>query len=196
MTLVPPYNNPDIMRGQATAGIEIMEESSPAAIFVPVGGGGLITGIALAAKQMDAKVRIIGVEPEWEKDGYDSFYSHTLVHETKLSKSIADAVRIPSIGDIVFPLLCTYVDEIITVSEEQIALATLYSFYMQHITLEPSGALALAGALIYDGKLSSVKKPLVLFASGGNTTPHFLNSLSHKYYEPFEAMLRRSMKAV
>lgn len=164
--LIPPFDHPDVVTGQGTIGLEILDEMTPAAVFVPVGGGGLIAGIATAIKKSNPSVKIIGVEPELEDDACQSFKSGTLVRGTASSTTIADAVKIPCLGTIPYPLIRTYVDDIITVSEKQIAEATLNIVKKTHLLVEPSGALALAGACIY----KPIQGPVVCIASGGNTT--------------------------
>jgi threonine dehydratase len=173
--LVPPYDHPAVITGQGTIGLEILESMDPAAVFVPVGGGGLISGIAMAMKKSHSKAKIIGVEPELENDAWQSFESKTKVTLAKPSNSIADAVRVPNLGDLTFPLMMAYVDDMITVSEKQIAEATLQCL-KTHMIVEPSGALSLAGALVYKSNFSA-QKPVVCIASGGNTTLDFLCKL-------------------
>lgn len=168
MTLVPPFDRVSVILGQGTIGLEILEHLDPAAVFVCVGGGGLISGIAAAIKQINSQVKIIGVEPELENDAWRSFTSGKLVSMSGPSDSIADAVKIPSLGELTFPLMRTYVDEMITVSEEQIARATFLCMETGHLFVEPAGALALAGALLYEKPLAA-NKPVVCIASGGNT---------------------------
>lgn len=159
------------MAGQGTIGLELLEQTSPAAVFVPIGGGGLIAGIATAIKQIDPTVRIIGVEPGWENDAYQSFQLGHRVTLAMTSKSIADAIRVQTLGELTYPIMCRYVDDIVTVSEEEIASATLLAARETHLLLEPSGGLALAAALTYLRPLSQ-DKPVVAIASGGNTTLH------------------------
>lgn len=166
--LIPPYDHPDVITGQGTIGLEILDSLTPAAVFVPVGGGGLIAGIAVAIKKSNPAVKIIGVEPEIESDAYQSFKSGKIVGGGALSETIADAVKIPSLGELTFPLIQAYVDDMITVSEKQIAEAALSCTEKAHLFTEPAGALALAGALEYKPKLSS-GKPVVCIVSGGNT---------------------------
>jgi threonine dehydratase len=176
---IPPYDHPDVITGQGTIGLEILEELSPAAVFVPIGGGGLISGIAVAIKKSDPSVLIIGVEPEIENDAYLSFKKGHLFKDGGKSHTIADAVKIPSLGQLTYPLIQKYVDDIITVNEEQIAKATISCNESVHLFTEPSGALALAGALIYQPKLPP-GKPIVCILSGGNTTVEMLNGLEGK----------------
>lgn len=167
--LVPPYDNLDVMAGQGTIGLEILEQSDPAAVFVPIGGGGLIAGIAAAIKQTAPTVRVIGVEPEWENDAYQSFQRGHRVALATSSKSIADAIRVQTLGELTYPLIGTYVDDIVTVSEQEIASATLMAATEAHLLVEPSGSLGLAAALTYSTPLEK-GKPVVVIASGGNTT--------------------------
>jgi threonine dehydratase len=173
--LVPPYDNMHVMAGQGTIGLEILTQTQPAAIFVPIGGGGLIAGIAAAIKQVDKQVRVIGVESEWENDTYQSFYQGQRIGLPSASKSIADAIRVQTPGKLTFPLIRRYVDDIVTVSEQEIAAATLVAMKETHLLLEPSGGLGLAAALKYQHSLPE-GRPVVGIASGGNTT---LEALYH-----------------
>lgn len=174
--LIDPYDQEDVITGQGTIGLEIMEQIDPAAVFVPVGGGGLISGIAIAIKKMKPSVRIIGVEPLLENDATLSFKQGSQVTMKGPSESIADAVKIQTLGNLTYPLICHYVDDMLTVTEEQIAKATLMTVETTHLVVEPSGALALAGAMIYTKGLPE-GKPFVCIASGGNTTLPFLAGL-------------------
>jgi threonine dehydratase len=177
--LVPPYDSLDVMAGQGTIGLELLEQSNPAAVFVPIGGGGLIAGIAAAIKQTEPTIRVIGVEPEWENDAYQSLQVGHRVVLPATSTSIADAIRVQMLGDLTYPLICRYVDEIVTVSEQEIAAATLMAMQETHLMLEPSGALGLAAALKYESSLSA-EKPIVVIASGGNTTLEMLYRLQEQ----------------
>lgn len=167
--LVPPYDNLDVMAGQGTIGLEILEQTAPAAVFVPIGGGGLLAGIAAAIKQMAPAVRVIGVEPEWENDAYQSFQRGHRITLAKASKSLADAVRVQMLGELTYPILCNYVDDIVTVSEQEIVAATLLAVQEAHVLLEPSGSLGLAAALTYSARVEE-GKPVIVIASGGNIT--------------------------
>lgn len=167
--LIPPYDHPAVMAGQGTIGLEILEQCAPAAIFVPIGGGGLIAGIAAAVKQSAPDVRVIGVEPELENDAWQSFHRGERVALPTASDSIADAIRVQMLGDLTFPLIRQYVDEIVTVSEEEIAGATVLAAERARLLLEPAGALGLAAALAYRGALPP-DRSVVAIASGGNMT--------------------------
>lgn len=175
--LIPPYDHPNTIAGQGTIGLEILDQlPDTAAVFVPIGGGGLIAGIAAAIKQSNPAVRVIGVEPEWENDAYLSFQRGERVSLPAASKSIADAIRVQMLGDLTYPLMRRYVDEIVTVSEAQIAGATLLAVQESRLILEPAGALGLAAAKVYQGTLAQ-NRPVVAIASGGNITLEALSQL-------------------
>ena len=178
LALIPPYDHRDILLGQGTIGLEIVEQTTPSAVFVPIGGGGLIAGIALAIKLSAPSIRVIGVEPAWENDAWQSFVQNTLVTLPAASKSIADAIRVQAVGALPYSVIRQFVDEIVTVSESQIAAATLNALNETHLMLEPSGAVALAAALAYQGMLPEGKQ-VVAIASGGNTTLETLWSLAN-----------------
>lgn len=172
--LIPPYDHPDVITGQGTIGLEILDEiPNPAAVFVPIGGGGLIAGIATAIKQQNPKVKIIGVEPELENDAWRSFTKGERVTMGAPSNTIADAVRIPSLGDLTFPLIKAYVDDIITVSEKEIIDATLMIPDATRLIAEPSGALSVAGVLKYPHAFPS-NKAIICVVSGGNSTLRYI----------------------
>jgi len=165
LTLVPPYDHLDILAGQGTIGLEILQEMTPAYVFVPVGGGGLISGIAMAIKKQNPQVVLIGVEPELENDAYQTFQVGHRVRLEKSSSSIADAIKIQELGNITYPIMQAYVDEMVQVSEEEIKQATREILDRGHLFVEPSGALGLAGARAYKVK----NRPTVCIVSGGNT---------------------------
>lgn len=175
LSLVPPYDHLDVMAGQGTIGLELLEQTAPAAVFVPIGGGGLIAGIAAAIKQTDPGVQMIGVESEWENDAYQSFQRGHRVTLPTTSTSIADAIRVQTLGELTYPIICRFVDDIVTVSEEEIASATLMAAMETHLLLEPAGVLGLAAAFTYAKPLSPGKAVIAL-ASGGKTT---LENLYH-----------------
>lgn len=179
LALIPPYDHPDVITGQGTIGIEILEQLDPAAVFVPVGGGGLISGIAMAIKKKNPAVKIIGVEAEMENDAYRSFIEKKHLTLAGPSTSLADAIKIQSLGKLTYPLVCHYVDDIVQVSEEQIASSTRMHTEIARLVVEPSGALSLAAALIYD-QLPPSNKPIVCVASGGNICLSLLRELAKK----------------
>lgn len=167
-SIVHPYDNLDIITGQATIGLELLYRDDIGAIFVPVGGGGLIAGIAYVIKQYRPEIKVIGVEPELERDGYDSFHQKKLIRLAGPSKSIADALKIQMLGTIPFDLMQRYVDDMVLVSEEAVMQATTLCLHEAHLLVEPSGAVSVAGALLHSHTVDT-SKAIVCIASGGNT---------------------------
>jgi threonine dehydratase len=147
LTLIPPYDDPAVMAGQGTIGLEILEEDIPAAVYVPVGGGGLIAGIAAAIKQREPSVRILGVEPAKENDAYLSWRADQRIALPRSSNSIADAIKVQILGQMTFPLMRRYVDDIVLVEDHQIIAAMRLYFRKTGHRLEPAGATALAAAI-------------------------------------------------
>jgi threonine dehydratase len=145
--VIPPYNHPDIIAGAGTAALELLQEVGVLdALLVPCGGGGLLSGSAVAAKGCDPGCRVVGVEPEVADDAARSFRTGVLrtVHNPP---TIADGTRTPSLGTLTFPLVCEYVDDFVTVSEEAIKEAVRFAFYRLKLVVEPSGGLGLAALL-------------------------------------------------
>lgn len=177
---IPPFDREDVIAGQGTIGLEILEQIDPAAVFVPVGGGGLISGITLAIKHSRPDIKIIGVEPELENDTYQSFKAKKRVKLDKTSDSIADAIRVP-VGEITLPIILNYVDDMLTVSEAQIIDAVLLCINNAHLWVEPAGALGVAAAICYTGKMAS-DKPVVCVVSGGNMALPFFCQLTEKKF--------------
>jgi len=133
--------------------------------MVPCGGGGLLSGSAIAAKNMAPQCRVIGIEPELADDATRSFQTGTL-HTVKNPPTIADGTRTPSLGEqVTFPLVLKYVDDMQTVSEEAIIAAVKFLFYRMKLVVEPSGALGVAALL--SGSLSPRGRVGVII-SGGN----------------------------
>jgi threonine dehydratase len=146
-TMIPPFDHLDVIAGQGTAALELFDQVGRLDILlVPCGGGGLLSGSAIAAKNMDPDCRIIGIEPELADDATKSFYTKRL-HRVKNPPTIADGTRTPSLGKITFPLILEYVDEMKTVSEAAIIEAVKFLFYRMKLVVEPSGALGLAAIL-------------------------------------------------
>jgi threonine dehydratase len=164
--LIPPYDHVDIVAGQGTAALELFEEvRSLDMLLVPCGGGGLLSGSAIAAKNMAPECRVIGVEPELADDATRSFQTGTL-HTVKNPPTIADGTRTPSLGEqVTFPLVLKYVDDMQTVSEDAIIAAVKFLFYRMKLVVEPSGALGVAALL--SGSVRSQGRVGVII-SGGN----------------------------
>jgi threonine dehydratase len=164
-TMIPPYDHLDVIAGQGTAALEMFEEIGRLdALLVPCGGGGLLSGSAIAAKNINPDCRVIGVEPELADDATRSFYTKRL-HRIKNPPTIADGTRTPSLGKITFPLVLEYVDEMKTVSEAAIIEAVQFLFYRMKLVVEPSGALGLAALL---NRNITPKGRVGIIISGGN----------------------------
>jgi len=176
MVVVPPYENPDVIAGQATCGLEILEQC-PAVrtILVPVGGGGLIAGIASAVRHFGPGVRVIGVEPEGApKLGRALEAGHPVRLER--SDSIADGLLPHAIGTLPFAVMDGVVTESVQVSEDEIRAAVRYLYETTGHRIEPSGAVTVAALLA--GRVR-VEGPAVAIASGGNVDPQLFDRLVH-----------------
>lgn len=146
-TMIPPYDHSDVVAGQGTAALEMIQDLGFLdMLIVPCGGGGLLSGSAIASKGLAPNCRVIGVEPELADDAVKSFYSKTL-HSVHNPPTIADGTRTPSLGTLTFPLVLEYVDEMKSVSEKSIMDAVKFLFYRMKLVVEPSGALGLAAIL-------------------------------------------------
>ena len=146
-TLVPPYDHIDIVAGQGTAAMELLDKlNSLDMLVVPCGGGGLLSGCAVAAKGKNPNCRVIGIEPELADDATKSFHSGKL-HTVTNPPTIADGTRTPSLGKVTFPLVLEYVDDMKTASESAIIEAVKFLFYRMKLVVEPSGALGVAALL-------------------------------------------------
>jgi threonine dehydratase len=174
--IVPPYNDEHIIAGQGTIGLEILEDLPEVeTVLVPVGGGGLISGIATAIKLNRPEVRVIGVEPELAADARQSLKSGKLVQlaAEQVSQTLADGLRTQSIGPINFEHIQKYVDDIITVSEAEIYSATRRLAANPQTMAEPSGAVAVAGFLFHADELPKTDYNVAVI-SGGNLEPAML----------------------
>ncbi len=181
-TLIPPYDHADVVAGQGSIGLELLAQGHgdpPAAVYVPVGGGGLIGGIALAIKSRHPATRVIGVEPALEDDACRSWASGTLVSAEAVSDSMADAIKVQSLGRLNFELMRRHVDAMVTVTEAAIGRAVLDCFVANRLVVEPAGAVALAAAREHDRSGDApglAGGPVVAIVSGGNAT---LDALRH-----------------
>ena len=145
--VIPPYDDLRIVCGQATAALELLEDQPGLdLLLVPCGGGGLLSGSAIAARGAAPGCRVIGVEPETANDATLSFRTGVL-HTVKNPPTIADGTRTPSLGKLTFPLVREYVSDMATVSEAAIAEAVRFLFARTKLVVEPSGALAVAALL-------------------------------------------------
>ncbi len=174
LEIVPPYDHPDVIAGQGTAAYELVEEMAatvgpPEVLFVCCGGGGLLSGCALAARAMAPGCVVVGVEPELADDATRSFETGVL-HTVRDPPTIADGARTPSLGKWTFPLVLRNVDAMRTVSEAEIVGAMRMCFERMKLVVEPSGALGLAGLLraAERGEFDLRGKRVGVIVSGGN----------------------------
>jgi len=178
--IVPPYNDEHIIAGQGTIGLEILEDFPDVeAVYSPVGGGGLISGVAAAIKLTNPKVKVIGVEPELAADAQASLRQSKIVQfpAEQVSRTIADGLRTQSIGPINFEHIRAYVDDIITVTEDEIRQAMKYLSANPETVAEPSGAVATAGFVFHSVDLPRTDCNVAII-SGGNIEPEMLSNLS------------------
>jgi threonine dehydratase len=169
--LVPPYDHPEIIAGQGTAAVELLAEVEELDwLLVPCGGGGLLSGCALAAKGLAPQCRVVGVEPEVADDATRSFRTGVL-HTVHNPPTIADGTRTSSLGQLTFPLVRELVADMVTVSEEEIREAVRFLFARTKLVVEPSGALGVA-ALLAGGFAGKGRVGVIL--SGGNVDPAVL----------------------
>lgn len=176
MVHVPPYDDPRIIAGQGTVGLELVEQVPDVdVVLVPVSGGGLISGIATAVKSLRPEVTVIGVEPELAADAQQSLRSghHTAWEPEETYRTIADGLRTPSLGVHPWEHVRRYVDDIVTVTEEQILAALRHLVLAGRLVVEPSGAVATAAWLHLD--LPAGKT--VAIVSGGSVDPRLLASV-------------------
>ncbi len=174
LVIVPPYDDLAIMAGQGTIGLELAEDlpsadavSGGITVYVPIGGGGLLAGVAAALKQSRSEIAVIGVEPELEDDAYRSFREGRIVALPGPSASMADAIKVQQLGSLTFPLIRRFVDDVERVSEAEIAGAVVTVAGAMKILVEPGGAVGLAAAL----RASEIRPGLhVAVIGGGNIT--------------------------
>ena len=189
---VAPFDDRDVIAGQGTIGLEIAEDFTtgpfqgakpPAAVLVPISGGGLISGIAAAVKALLPGTRVIGVEPELAADARDSLRAGTRVAWTpaQTGRTKADALRVEEVGELNFPHIQAYVDDIVTVSEDEMLDAIRRLARQARLIAEPGGAVAVAAALYRDaselGITSATEQPVVAVLSGGNIDPTLLTEI-------------------
>ncbi len=176
-TFVHAFDDPHVIAGQGTIGLEIVNELPYVdAIIVPVGGGGLISGIAIAAKTVNPEIKIIGVEPEGANSGYLSWKSNKMT-TIENPNTIADGLSVKSLGRLPFELITSYVDDFVTVSDQQIEHAMYLFLERSKLLVEGAGACSLAGLLRLKDELKG--KNVVLIVSGGNVDLSKLNTISH-----------------
>ena len=166
LTLIPPYDHPHIIAGQGTAARELIEEVGALdLLFVPCGGGGLLSGSAIAANAMEASCNVIGVEPAAGDDATRSFKTKQLqtVHNPK---TVADGARTPSLGSLTFPLVLQHVAGMVTVDDPTLLKTMFYLWERLKLVVEPTGALGAAAALEGTTPIRGLRVGVIL--SGGN----------------------------
>ena len=174
--IVPPFNDEKIIAGQGTVGLEILEDLPDVeTVLVPIGGGGLISGVAAALKLSKPKVNVIGVEPALGADAQASLKAGKIIEfpAEQVTKTIADGLRAQYIGEINFDIIRRYVDDIVTVSEDEIREATRRLATNPKTVAEPSGAVAVAAFLFRKDVLPQTKMNVAVI-SGGNIDPQML----------------------
>lgn len=177
--IVPPFNDEQIIAGQGTMGLEILEDLPDVeTVLVPVGGGGMLSGVATAIKLSKPGVKVIGIEPELAADAQASLRSGKIVESSaeQSSRTIADGLRSQSIGPINFEHIKRYVDDIVTVSEREIRETVLWLATNPKTVAEPSGAVAVAGFLFHQEQLPRTTMNVAII-SGGNIDPGMLQEM-------------------
>lgn len=177
-TFIHPFNDPLIIAGQGTIGIEIREQLPDVdAVIVPIGGGGLIAGIALAIKEMNPKIKVIGVEAAGAASMLASRNENKIVSLPKVS-TIADGIAVKTPGSLTFDLIQKYVDEIVTVTDTEIAHTAYLLLQRAKILAEPAGVTAMAAVLYRKSNLSGMN--VVPVVSGGNINMQLLEQIVEK----------------
>lgn len=165
-TLVPPFDHPMIMAGQGTAALELLEETGQLdALITPVGGGGLLSGCATIAKELNPKIRVFGAEPEGANDTFLSFISGERI-AVQHPETIADGLRSPKPGELTFPIVRRLAERIILVTDDELRATVKFLLLHLKILVEPSGAAAAAAAL--HRKLPAGIQSIGVVLSGGN----------------------------
>jgi threo-3-hydroxy-L-aspartate ammonia-lyase len=177
LTLIPPYDHPHVMAGQGTAAKELFEQTAQIDVLaVPLGGGGLLSGSAVAARALNPHCKVIGVEPAAGNDGQRSFRSGEIVHIDTPS-TIADGAQTQHLGRHTFPVIQLHVDDIVTVTDAELIEAMQFFAGRMKMVVEPTGCLA--AAAVFAGKIEMTGKKVGVLISGGNVDlPRFAELLS------------------
>lgn len=166
LTLIPPYDHPDVLSGQGTAAKELFEEVGPLDVFfVPLGGGGLLSGCALATRALAPDCKLYGVEPEAGNDGQRSFRTGNIVH-IDTPKTIADGAQTQHLGDVTFPIILRDVNDILTASDAELVDCMAFMATRMKLIVEPTGCLGFAAARQMKAELKG--KRIGALVSGGN----------------------------
>ena len=188
---IHPFDDEQVIAGQGTIGLEILEEvPGVEAIIVPIGGGGLISGIATIVKKRKPNVKVIGVQSAHVPSAYYSLKRKRIV-EVKAKPTLADGIAVQRVGEITFPLIQKGVDEIVTVEEDEIASAILMLMERKRIVAEGAGATPLAALL--SKRLKTRLKKIVLVISGGNIDFHLLDRIIEKGLAQTGRLVRMSI---
>jgi threonine dehydratase len=183
-TVVPPYDDPAVIAGQGTAGLEIVEDPpNVTSVLVPTSGGGLLAGIAAAVARLAPRARIIGVEPELAADAAESLRRGELVSwpSEMTARTMADGLRTQSLGRLPFEHLRRFVDEIVTVAEDEMVDAIRQLATRARLVVEPSGAAAMEAHLAGRAPRAAGDDRRVVVISGGNIDPtRFAEILAHR----------------
>ena len=176
LAIIPPFDDDRIIAGQGTVGLEIVEDCPDVvAVLVPIGGGGLASGVAAAVKAIAPSVRVIGVEPELAADARDSLRQGRIVRWSSddVSRTIADGTRTTALGVRTFAHLSRLLDDVVTVSEDEIAAGVRLAAELSRLVAEPSGAVAVAAVAFRraEAGIDSADGPVVAVVSGGNVDP-------------------------
>jgi threonine dehydratase len=177
--IIPPYDDEKIIAGQGTAGLEIVEDLPDVdLVLVPIGGGGLISGVATAIKSLRPTAKVIGVEPEVAGDAQASFRAGHIVKfpPEKVLSTVADGLRSQYVGTLTFEHIRRYVDDVVTVSEDEIMQAVRILAENPQTVAEPSGAVAPAAWLFHPNSLPKSSKTVAVI-SGGNIDPALLKQV-------------------
>ena len=177
--IVPPYNDEQIIAGQGTIGLEILEDlPGVETVLAPVGGGGLISGVATVIKLTKPSVKVIGIEPELAADAQASLRAGKILQlpAGEVSRTIADGLRTQSLGSITFEHIRRYVDDIVTVTEDEIREAVRLLSANSQTLAEPSGAVSVAGFLFHGDQLPKTTLNVAII-SGGNIDAKILEEL-------------------
>jgi threonine dehydratase len=166
LTLIPPFDHPHIIAGQGTAAKELIEDAGPLdLLLVPCGGGGLLSGCAVAAKQLSPGCRVIGVEPAAGDDGLRSFRAGKII-SIGLPDTVADGARTMALGRITFALIRKHVDDFLTVTDEELVTSMFFLWERMKLVVEPTGMLAACALL--EKKIDAEGKRVGVVLSGGN----------------------------
>jgi threonine dehydratase len=166
LTVIPPYDHLDVIAGQGTAAVELFDESGPLDfLFVPCGGGGLLSGSGIAARALSPGCRVVGVEPAAGDDATRSFRTRQL-QTVYNPQTVADGARTPSLGSLTFPLVLEYVGEMTTIDDATLLQTMFLLWERLKLVVEPTGALGAAAAL--HGALPVAGTRVGVILTGGN----------------------------